>query len=245
MKIGRGIFKRRQKSEAHAQYSNAVVNQESSCFEVNNWVISDFVVHVLVPVVGTHPFPLNELMLMTSAVCRFKPTHIFEWGTNIGKSARVFYEAARAFDVQTEIHSVDLPHKTDHVEHPHRKRGMFVRGIKGVSLHLGDGLSVSMEILSAAGTPNRPLFFLDGDHAYESVKRELEAITASCPDSPILVHDTFFQSKDSGYNVGPYRAVEKVLEGSPNGYVSIVANTGLPGMTLLHPRRSLTPLDKA
>jgi cephalosporin hydroxylase len=224
---------------------NPIVNQESSRFEVNNWIISDFVVNVLVPVVDIHPFPLNELMLMTSAVCRFKPTHMFEWGTNIGKSARVFYEAARAFDVQTEIHSVDLPHKTDHVEHPHRKRGMFVRGIKGVSLHLGDGLSVSMEILSAAGTPNRPLFFLDGDHAYESVKRELEAITASFPDSPILVHDTFFQSEESGYNVGPYRAVEKLLEGSPNEYVSIVANTGLPGMTLLHPRRSLTPLDKA
>ncbi len=236
MKLYRGFFKRRPRLKAHGQYSNPAVNQESSCFEVNNWVISDFVVKVLVPVVDIHPFPLNELVLMTSAVCRFKPTHIFEWGTNIGKSARVFYEAARAFNIQTEIHSVDLPDEIDHVEHPHKNRGMFVRGIESITLHLGDGLSVSMEILSAAGTPNRPLFFLDGDHAYESVKRELDAITVSCPDAPILVHDTFFQSEDSGYNVGPYRAVEKTLEGSPNGYVSIVANTGLPGMTLLYPR---------
>jgi cephalosporin hydroxylase len=231
--------------KAHGQYLNPIVNQESSWFEVNNWVISDFVVDVLVPVVGTHPFPLNELMLMTSAVCRFNPTHIFEWGTNIGKSARVFYETAQAFGIRAEIHSIDLPDEIDHVEHPHKNRGVLVRDIKSISLHLGDGLSVSMEILSAARTPNRPLFFLDGDHAYESVKRELDAITVSCPDSPILVHDTFFQSENSGYNVGPHRAVEKILEGSPNEYVSIVTNTGLPGMTLLHPRRSLIPLDKA
>jgi len=236
MKIWRlGLFKGKIESAPHGQYSNPVVNEESSCFEVNNWVISDFVVHVLAPVVGTRPYPLNELMLMTSAVCRFKPTHIFEWGTHIGKSARIFYETTKAFNVQAEIHSVDLPRKIDHAEHPHRRRGMLVRGIEGVSLHLGDGLSVSMEILSAARIPNRPLFFLDGDHAYESVKRELGAITASRPDSPILVHDTFFQSEDSGYNIGPYRAVTDVLSSIPDRYGRMQTDTGLPGMTLLYP----------
>lgn len=235
MKIGRDFFKRHMANRSHAQYPDPVMNQRSSCFEVDNWVISDFVVRVLVPVVGTHPFPLNELMLMTSAVCRFRPSHIFEWGTHVGKSARVFYETAKAFRIQTKIHSVDLPDETHHVEHPQEMRGMLVRGIKGITLHQGDGLTVSMEILSYAPSPNRPLFFLDGDHAYESVKRELDAITASCPGTPILVHDTFFQSEDSGYNVGPSMAVSEILEGSTNKYVSITANTGLPGMTLLLP----------
>ena len=59
-------------------------------FEVNNWIISEFIVEKLVPVVGVHPFPLDELSLMTAAVCRFQPELIFEWGTNIGKSARIF-----------------------------------------------------------------------------------------------------------------------------------------------------------
>jgi cephalosporin hydroxylase len=243
MKIG-GSFFRRKPCVSDEQYPNPVVNQGSACFEVNNWIISDFVMRVLIPVVGVHPFPLNELMLMTSAVCRFKPTHLFEWGTHIGTSARVFYEAARAFNVKVEIHSIDLPDLVDHVEHPHERRGMLVHGIDGVVLHQGDGLSVSIDILSAVPSPNRPLFFLDGDHTYESVKRELDAVTASCPDTSILVHDTFFQSEDSGYNVGPYLAVKETLENSPNKYVSIVENTGLPGMTLLYPLRSPNPLAR-
>lgn len=235
MKIGKGFFRRRPVSPSYGQYPNPVVNEESTCFEVNNWVISEFVMRVLVPVVGIESFPLNELMLMTSAVCRFRPSHIFEWGTFVGRSARVFYETVRAFNLQTEIHSVDLPRKVHHVEDAGRKRGMLVWGIEGVTLHVGDGLTVSMEILSAARPSNRPLFFLDGDHAYESVKRELDAITASCPDSPILIHDTFFQSDDSGYNVGPYRAVTDILSSFPDKYGTMRTDTGLPGMTLVYP----------
>jgi len=235
MKIGRGRLFGTRSGASHGRYPNPVVNHESSCFEVNNWIISDFVLEVLAPVVGVHPFPLNELMLMASAVCRFRPSHIFEWGTNIGKSARIFYETARAFNIQTEIHSVDLPEKVHHEEHPGRKRGKLVHGIEGITLHLGDGLSVSMEILSTATSLNRPLFFLDGDHAYESVKRELDSITASCPDSPILIHDTFFQSDDSGYNIGPHKAVTDVLFSLSGRYLRMQTDTGLPGMTLLYP----------
>ena len=97
-----GIFKK-------SSFRNPALNEKSSEFEVNNWIVSEFVVDKLIPVVGMHPFPLNELMLMSSAVCRFKPELIFEWGTNIGKSARIFYETIKAFDVASQIHSIDLP----------------------------------------------------------------------------------------------------------------------------------------
>jgi hypothetical protein len=232
MKIIGGLFKRRTRSVEVGHYPDPVVNRNSSCFEVNNWIISDFVLDVLVPVVGTHPFPLNELMLMTSAVCRFKPTHIFEWGTNIGKSARIFYETIRCFDIGTEIHSVDLPDDMAHVEHPHGNRGMLVKGIDGVTLHQGDGLATSLAILRKATGIVNPLFFLDGDHAYETVKLELETIIQAAPASAILVHDTLCQSKDAGYNTGPHRAVNDIIERCSD-LSRIEANTGLPGMTLL------------
>src|SRR4051812_22860104 len=85
------------------KYEDPALNLNASEFEVNNWRISEFVVEKLVPVVGMHPFPLDELMLMTATVCRFKPELIFEWGTNIGKSARIFYEITKSFDIRSEI----------------------------------------------------------------------------------------------------------------------------------------------
>ena len=88
-------------------------------FEVNNWELSSFILKKLVPVVGTHPFPLNELSLMSAAVAWTRPTHIFEWGTHIGKSARIFYETCKYIKITPEIHSIDLPDNIDHVEHPH------------------------------------------------------------------------------------------------------------------------------
>src|SRR3989344_9247020 len=101
-----------------SKYGSANISHNGTEFEVNNWVTSDFIVNKLVPIVGFHPFPLNELMLMTSAVCYFKPEFIFEWGTNIGKSARIFYEISKAFDIKTEVHSIDLPDDVFHDEHP-------------------------------------------------------------------------------------------------------------------------------
>jgi hypothetical protein len=47
-------------------------------FEVDDWAISAFVVRKLVPVVGTHPFPLHELMLMVAALCWVEPPQIFD-----------------------------------------------------------------------------------------------------------------------------------------------------------------------
>jgi cephalosporin hydroxylase len=213
---------------------SSVRNQCCSEFEVNNWAISKFVIHKLVPIVDVLPFPLNEQMLMVAAVCRLKPTHIFEWGTNIGKSARIFHETCKALGIDTEIHSIDLPDDVEHVEHPGAKRGHLVKNIKSVKLHLGDGLDTSLQILAQVRNQHpRPLFFLDGDHSYSSVKRELEVITEKVPDAHILLHDTFFQSEESGYNIGPYQAIADVVGAETGKYRILSQNIGLPGMTLL------------
>ncbi len=215
-----------------ADYPDPALNREASEWEVNNWVVSDFVVQQLYPVVGVRPFPLQELMLMVSSVCHFKPTHIFEWGTHIGKSARIFYETTRTFSIPAQIHSIDLPDDVTHVEHPGSERGLLVKGLPGVHLHQGDGLGISLALCKQLKA-ERPLFFVDGDHAYESVKRELSGILNEIHAPAVLLHDTFYQSAPSGYNIGPCQAIRDVLR-DYSGYRSLSTQMGLPGMTLVY-----------
>jgi cephalosporin hydroxylase len=229
----RSIFRLRSPDKAFAA---PVLNDGCNFFEVNNWIISQFVVERLVPLVGFHPFPLNEQMLMAATVCRVRPTHILEWGTNIGASARIFHEICSTFSVKAEIHSIDLPDHECHEEHPGRQRGRLVRGIPEVKLHQGDGLDVALRIIAAEAQPVRALFFLDGDHDYDSVRRELDTIISKVPTASLLVHDTFCQSKESGYNTGPYQAVQDVLQDTGAAFETISQDLGLPGMTLLWKR---------
>lgn len=217
---------------AEADMQTPAVNLNCREFEVNKWVISEFIVKRLVPVVGVKPFSLDELLLMVSTVCWLKPTHIFEWGTNVGVSARVFYETIRHFDIRCEIHSVDLPDDRHHVEHPGEGRGALVRDIKEVKLYQGDGALTALDLWKSAGNKSAPLFFLDGDHSYESVKRELGLIHGSIGDASCLIHDSFFQSEESGYNVGPFLAVRDFLSNVPEKFRHIDAHLGLAGMTL-------------
>lgn len=222
------------KSNQTNTFADPAVSHGGSEFEVNKWTVSEFVVKQLVPTVGVHPFPLDELMLMTAAVCKFKPAIIFEWGTNIGKSARIFYEVTKAFNIPAEIHSIDLPDDVFHNEHPQNNRGMMVKGLKEVVLHQADGVQRSIEILSQKGIKDRVLFFVDGDHSYESVKKELSAILKACPEAAVLLHDTFYQSKESGYNIGPNTAIKEVLETEHENYRTVSTGFGLPGMTLVY-----------
>ena len=218
----------------HAKQEDPAVNVHCDEFEVNNWLVSKFVVDTLVPIVGVHPFPLSEIVLMVAAVCRLKPDHIYEWGTHLGKSARVFYETAKHFGLDVDIHSVDLPDDVLHQEHPGHHRGMLVKGLEGVHLHQGDGLSVCLGIHACSVKPRKTLVFVDGDHAYQSVRRELFGIMTEMPEAHILLHDTFFQSGQSGYNVGPYQAIVDALATAPRCYRMLSSNMGLPGMTLLY-----------
>ena len=210
------------------------LNIHCSEFEVNNWIVSEFVVGTLVPIIGVHPFPLNELVLMVSAVCRLQPHHIVEWGTHLGKSARIFYETSKHFGLDIEIHSVDLPDETVHREHPGQQRGVLVKGLREVTLYQGDGFTVCLEIHKRFGKPEKTLVFMDGDHHHDSVKRELTGVMTHMPDANILLHDTFFQSAESGYNIGPYQAIAEAMIAEPGRYRMLSTNTGLPGMTLLY-----------
>lgn len=214
------------------QFSDPVLNEGSREFEVNNWIISEFIVKNIVPIVGIHPFPLNELMLMTSAVCRFKPKLILEWGTNIGKSARIFYEISKSFNLGCQVHSIDLPDSVFHNEHPHKTRGVFVKGINEVILHQADGLKKSFELIENIKPAGNILFFVDGDHSYETVKGELTSIQNKYPDAIILLHDTFSQSGESGYNTGPIKAIDEYV--NKNLYNVISTQLGLPGMSLIY-----------
>lgn len=234
MNLFKKLFALQLRSKKNIILQNPLVNSDCSELEVNNWVISDFIVNHLVPIVGVHPFPLSELQLMVASVCRFQPTHIFEWGTHIGKSARIFYETIKRFRIMAEIHSIDLPDEVDHVEHPKSDRGIMVKGIKEVKLYQGNGIEKSFEIYQKISGNKNVLFFLDGDHSYESVSRELEFIIKNIPEANILIHDTFYQSSESGYNIGPYKAIQDILAIFPNNYSIISTQTGLPGMTLLY-----------
>ncbi|HHT9147076.1 MAG TPA: hypothetical protein ACFYD4_15600, partial [Candidatus Wunengus sp. YC61] len=105
-----------------------------------------------------------------------------------------------------------------------------------VILHQGDGLTIALDLYRKIKGISTSLFFLDGDHAYRSIKRELSGIIKYAPSASILVHDTFYQSKNSGYNVGPYKAVEEFVERHPK-YTVLSIGLGLPGMSLLINKR--------
>ena len=215
-------------------YSNPAKNTNCTELEVDNWEISDFVVNNLVPAVGWHPFPLTELMLMTSAVTRFRPKAIFEWGTHVGKSARVFYEIIEAFGIPGHVYSFDLPDDIEHNEHPHETRGMLVKGLARVKLFQEDGVTGALKISRTKKINSKDmLFFIDGDHSYESVKRELTAVIRNHPEAKVLLHDTFYQSSKSKYNIGPWKAIDEFLKKNKK-YRCIHTTTGLPGMTLLY-----------
>jgi cephalosporin hydroxylase len=210
-----------------------VRNPSASEFEVDLWILSRFLLEKIVPLVGTHPYPLNELLLMTAAACRLRPSVVFDWGTHIGASARIFYECSKAFGLGYEIHSIDLPPDAAHVEHPGEEHGRLVRGLAKVYLHRGNGVEVALAVWRKLGSPKRPLFFVDGDHAYESVRDELNQIFSAVPDASVLAHDTFFQSAESNYNVGPARAIDEIVAKFPTRFRVVTSGLGLPGMTLL------------
>lgn len=226
---------RKLRSKTFKSSKDPALNLNCTEFEVDNWAISEFIVNKLASISGTHPYPITELNLMVAAVCRFKPQQIFEWGTNIGKSARIFYETGKYFNIPIQIHSIDLPDDVEHGEHPHANRGYLVKGKGGVVLHQGDGLKTAIDIYNK-NSNLRTLVFIDGDHSYESVYRELNGIIEAMPNACILLHDTFYQSDAANYNIGPYKAILDTLNTRPNQYQQIPTITGLPGMTLLYRR---------
>lgn len=216
------------------QGMNPIVNGDSTELEVNINQLTAFIVKDLLPIVGVSPYPITELLLMSSAVVKLKPNYIFEWGTHLGMSARIFFEICKKYRINATIHSIDLPDDIDHIEHPREKRGIKVKGIKNVILHQGDGLTTSIGIAKKLEDKSKLLFLLDGDHSYDSVTRELNGIYKVFPNASMVIHDTFFQSSNSGYNIGPFEAIRDFLGKNSNHYKKLSTDIGLPGMTLLY-----------
>jgi hypothetical protein len=158
------------------------------------------------PVIGPFPYPPHELMLMGAAAIWLRPRLIIEWGTNVGASARVWWEVAKRYGLDTEIHSIDLPTGADHFEHPGRNRGVLVRGL-GVTLHQGDGVEVACDLISKRHVV-APLIFIEGDHSASAVLREGSEIWHLCPAASILFHDTF---ESRGSQSGPREALGQLL----------------------------------
>lgn len=200
--------------------------------EANKWTLSEFVLRRIVPIVGVHPYPLDELLLMSSTMAYFRPDVIIEWGTHYGKSARTFYEISDYLHLGATIHTIDLAINMLHAENnlDARERAIYLRGLP-VSLHLGDGVTVAKEIVTHL-KPKLPLFFVDGDHSFESVSNELKSIKEICRSAVVLVHDTFFQGSESKYNCGPYEALKEFTDNNRLPRQATVL--GLPGMSLTY-----------
>ena len=66
---------------------------------------------------------------------------------------------------------------------------------------------------------DRPLFFLDGDHSYFAVYREIALIDRMVPNAVMLIHDT---------NDGPGEACQKwVQDQQRHRYTFIEGRTGI------------------
>jgi hypothetical protein len=106
--------------------------------------------------------------------------------------------------------------------------------------HVGESAWIFQETIAAFGIPSH-VHSIDlppgVDHAHESVRREVDGIVRSVPGAALLFHDAFLQSAGSGYNVGPQRAVQETVERWPDRWELLHSGLGLPGMTLLFPRR--------
>jgi predicted O-methyltransferase YrrM len=211
----------KQPAESHAP----ITQTRPQLLEVNKWATSKYLPK-LVRIVGHSPYPLDELMLMAAAFEYHRPEIVIDIGTHIGKSARIWFELAKRLKIQATIHTIDL-YDPSHVEYPGHRLGTYIRGLP-VRQHIGDGYACACDIISAASPAACFLIFLDGDHSYETVQRELhlgQMIKRGC----LLVHDTFYQP-GSPYNHGPYLAIQDSLPNLPVKQV-IHLQTGLPGMS--------------
>ncbi len=151
---------------------------------------------------------------------------------DLGNSARVFWQTTAKFEIPCEIHSVDLAADVDYASNIKENRGILIKNLPRVTLHVGDGLDVALRIYRQHAPETRCLFFLDGDHARVSVLRELKGLSDAAPMAAMLVRDTH---PSWGYD-GPHQAVQEFLQLNPGKYEVLSTGIGLPGMTFLYPK---------
>lgn len=170
----------------------------------------------------------EEVIFAAKVMERLRPTHVFEWGTNVGASARLFYETAQDLGFHCEVHTVELPIELAYLDrdHPGENRyGLWIQGLP-IHGHLGDGLIESLRLYKET-KPERALFFVDGCHEYKHVLNEFRSIAKAAPSAVILAHDT-------RHLAGPAKAVKTFLKDAPRRYLREVCKSDA-GMTALWP----------
>jgi cephalosporin hydroxylase len=195
--------------------------------EVDKWALSSLVLHVS-GIIDTHPYPVDELLLMAAAFEYHRPEVVIDIGTHMGKSARMWWEMASLLGESASIHTFDIC-DPKHPEFPGQTLGRFIKRLP-IRQHIRDGYEGALEIIQSQPQA-RYLVFLDGDHSFRAVRRELELAKLLPSGSGILVHDTFFQP-GSSYNHGPFLAVEEFRKEFTFKQV-IHLQSGLPGMSYL------------
>ena len=191
---------------------------------VNKSILSEIVLRIS-RIIGTCPYPLDEQMLMGYAFIRSKPDIVLDCGTNVGKSARFFYEFARQVRHPCEVHTIDLMGPT-HPECPWSSLGRYIRGLP-ITQHIGDSYEIGIKLIEAFPA-RRYLIFIDGDHTYAGVKKDIQLLDRAKPGSAALFHDaTFFLPKLSP---DICRAIDEYVEAYPVAYV-YHQGMGLPGMS--------------
>jgi predicted O-methyltransferase YrrM len=134
-------------------------------------------------------YPGAELDFICETVEEMRPDAIFEWGTYAGTSARIFWECCRLLGLATEVHTVELPNELKLLDraHPGDESGLHLVDT-GVWQHRGDGVTEAL-VQWQRMRPERSLFFLDGDHHWVMVYREITLIDRMAPDAVMLIHD--------------------------------------------------------
>lgn len=169
----------------------------------------------------------DEITFFAETLFELAPSHIFEWGTNVGASARIFYELARVGAFACEVHTTEHPDHATH-DHPGGRCGQLLKDCR-VWMHTGDGLRRSLAEYAILGEPTRVLFFVDGDHSYDAVTRELEGIAEVVPTAVIIVHDTRHPLEETGAAVADF-----LIDGHHNYDVRWLESQA--GMVRLWPR---------
>lgn len=177
--------------------------------------------HLAVPGYGD-----DEIGFIADTVEALRPTHIYDWGTNVGASARIWWEAAPTAQITTVEHPDDQT-----FDHPGHRYGLWCEGL-GPRMRMlkGDGVRTSIETFVEDGRPPNALFFLDGDHEYDAVFDELEAIHGWAPEAVVLVHDTSHPVCETE------AAVEDFMEIIADGWYDVTFLASQAGMARLWPR---------
>jgi len=206
------------------------------CCEANSFELDRFVLEKILPHAGWL-YPVAEVSLMALVVDRVRPTHIFEWGTNIGGSAKIFHLITEALQMNTEIHTWDLPENVPHGQDPGTEHGKLARGLPRVHFHREDGLAGALAKMKSERNQHpqfRPLFFVDGDHSYTSVIREITGLISAQEEFHLLAHDTFVQKPDGkGQSRESWLGCPAALDAAAKEYRWLNVGFGNPGMAYL------------